>query len=258
MPECDDPKIFVTPYHYGTYEKQAQDLRRDPSPPLPPSRGGYPGGMGIAHVCTRCGATLTRARPERDPYYGLLVVRCPSCGGVEVRRRHPLRQGFRTAIRSFRSLWVLAIQIVLLTALASATLSILNDVEFKLVSQSLRLTLDRDRWELMTMAFMLVLVGVWLTVGLSHWRWWASWGAWALGLTCLQSWMILLDIGSGNLLMDIDGSRWVWRQMLLGAMMIVSIAGVPFGLAIRLALARHRRTSWRRRRRRLQARRSPT
>lgn len=53
--------------------------------------------MGVAHVCAGCGESLTRVRAFDDPHYGLKLVRCPRCGRVETRRRHPILSGWRWA-----------------------------------------------------------------------------------------------------------------------------------------------------------------
>ena len=55
--------------------------------------------MPIAHVCQRCGEGLGRIRPQREPHYGLRVVRCPRCDWTCVRRKSPATESWHALLR---------------------------------------------------------------------------------------------------------------------------------------------------------------
>jgi hypothetical protein len=153
-----------------------------------------------------------------------------------------------------RSLGVLAVQAALLAGLAAGSVAIVGELEIITIPQRLSFYLQREWRPLVSMGLIQVIAGVWLTVGLGHWRWWAPWAAWAALLTVLQTWALR---GASLDFSALRTGRWEWRELLLLAMMAVAVAGVPLGLAIRQAHVRHLRSRWQRRRRRLRAERTP-
>lgn len=66
--------------------------------------------MPIAHGCRGCGEELARVCPQHDPALGLSVVVCPRCASADVRRRHPLIAGRRTARRAVRAFTGMALR----------------------------------------------------------------------------------------------------------------------------------------------------
>lgn len=82
--------------------------------------------MPISRICQTCGEDLAHALAQREPHYGLLVVRCGRCGTVApagVRKAHPLIAGYRLLKRRGAALAWLAFQAAAaggLTALAAA------------------------------------------------------------------------------------------------------------------------------------------
>jgi len=62
----------------------------------------------IAHACHTCGHLLTHVQARWDEGLGLPVVVCPECRAACVRRPHPLRRGWRGAVKCAKTGWGLA------------------------------------------------------------------------------------------------------------------------------------------------------
>ncbi len=215
--------------------------------------------MAMAHVCPACGAALTRVRPSPDPHYGLPLVLCPSCSTAAVRRRHPLQRRTRRGLQVAKALATFLAQLVVLGALAAVTLLLIGQVEDLTTGLSLAAVLRADRLVLASMGGFCVLTGIWLTVGLSHWRWWAAWAAWAALIAGLEA-IVLLWNAPGPPLIDALGvailpgvfevGRYAGRLEILAATLVVAAAGIPPGLAVLQLHGTNRRLRWRKRRRR--------
>lgn len=225
--------------------------------------------MAIAHVCMQCGMALTRLRAGRDPHYRLPMVTCTNCGQACVRRRHPIQRRWRAFARAQTSVCALLLQILLLVALAAATVGSIKWIE-QMVRRgpSIRYQLQHDGWLIAYTGILpAVLVGIWLTAGLSHWRRWWAWAAWGCLIACLLAIGPLLhSLGAPVVEVPrfyvVPGSfglqQWLHRLAILGAIMVIATAGIPLGRGLRTAFARHRAHRWRKRRKRLRARRAGT
>lgn len=222
--------------------------------------------MAIAHVCMQCGMALTRLRPSRDPHYRLPIVTCTNCGQAWVRRRHPIQQRWRAYTGVQTSVCTILLKMLLLVPLIAATVGIIMGVESMLQEVNLRYALRHERWSLAYMTIPLpVLVGIWLTAGLSHWRRWMAWAAWTGLIGCLLAIEPIIEPLLGRLA-ELCGlsvtpasfavDQWLHRLGILGATMVIATAGIPLGRGLQAAFARHRAHRWRKRRRRLRARRA--
>ena len=125
--------------------------------------------MGTAHVCPTCGMALARTRPVEDPRYGLMLVHCPGFGARWVRRRHPIQQRWRAALRVKRSVCALVAQLVLLVCVALGSMTAVNVLESS--RSDLASLLRHEPLTMVSAGILLpIATGLWLTVGLSHWR----------------------------------------------------------------------------------------
>jgi len=141
--------------------------------------------MAIAHVCVQCGRDLARVRPQREPHYGLNLLRCPTCGAASVRRVHPVQGGWRR----FRRLDFVATMIFLrLVGISTLTLfCALSSIFTIALASELRLggneRLPREAVIFAVMLFIIVptLLGAFLTAAFAHiprWKMWLGWLAW--------------------------------------------------------------------------------
>jgi len=221
--------------------------------------------MAISHLCLTCGADLARERAEREPRYGLPLVICPWCGTATVRRRHPMQQQWRSMKRVSLSLVFLGVQASLFLALLASTLIVAwyfgHDRGAGVNME------DTGRQIVLGLSFGLlpISLGAWLTAGLHHWRTWAAWvtfGALALVLLSLD---VLLWPAATKLARAFELSvhaepyqREVWadRLWVLALVMTVAVAGIPLGRLMLAGARRLKRQSWRRRLRRMRARRA--
>lgn len=141
--------------------------------------------MAIAHVCVKCGWDLARVRPQREPHYGLNLVRCPRCGAASVRRQHPIR----AAWRKFRR-FDFAMTLVFLRLVAVATLTLLcaaGSVFTIALASELKRT-NGGPWPREAGLFLIIfylitptLLGAFLTAAFAHiarWKVWLGWLAW--------------------------------------------------------------------------------
>lgn len=217
----------------------------------------------------QCGMALTRLRPSRDPHYRLPMVTCPTCGQASVRRRHPIQQRWRAFTRAQTSVCALLLQILLLVALAAATVGSIKWIE-QMVRRgpSIRYQLQHESWLIAYTGILpAVLVGIWLTAGLGHWRRWRAWAAWGCLIACLLAIEPIVD-SPGRPVVEVsrfyaipgsfDMQLWFHRLAILGVTMVIATAGIPIGRGVRAAYARNRALRWRKRRRRLRARRAGT
>ncbi len=215
----------------------------------------------------QCGMALTRLRPSRDPHYRLPMVTCTNCGQASVRRRHPIQQRWRAFTRTQTSVCALLLQILLLVALAAATVGSIKWIE-QMVRRgpNIRYQLQHESWLIAYTGILpAVLVGIWLTAGLSHWRRGMAWAACGCLIACLLAIGPLLD-SPGIPVVEIsrfyvvpgsfDMPQWLHRLAILGVTMVIATAGIPLGRGLRAAYARHRAHRWRKRRTRLRARRA--
>lgn len=183
--------------------------------------------MPLSHTCASCGAELCRIRALPDPVYGLPIVVCPRCGTACVRRRHPVPARWREAVRVFASLRWLGMQVVLLALLVVVFAVYVHSLRqdytgFKpALSEWLsKRDAESSRWlvrsfwregTVWSVAGWLMFatgIGVWLTAGLAHWRWWCALLAWLALELCAVS------VGPAvNTVMDWAGRSAVTRDL---------------------------------------------
>jgi hypothetical protein len=211
----------------------------------------------ISHICTRCGVDLARVRPTIDPQYALPLVTCPRCAQVAVRRHHPLPL---TARRAWRAAWAVVALLVQMSLVVLITVLSLERIHrlAEFVERSLGgLRLHReDAVGLAVFAGIGVVVGVWLTAGLSHWRRASAFVGWGLWLV-VWIWIIHVFLAIGAAIDAVAGSRF-WRFIDFEAIALhseavvpllsVAFLGVPIGLAARRTVAHVRSERWRSRR----------
>ena len=224
--------------------------------------------MAIAHVCVHCGRDLARVRPQREPHYGLNLVRCPGCGAASVRRRHPVWHGWRT----FRRL-DFALTMIFLRFLGIASMTVLCAfgaiLTIALASELERpgATLSREMLLFLLLFYLLLplTLGTFLRTAFAHvapWKMWVGWLVWMTAVVCvislhpLESQMDPRGVLGGELSMF----RWVFYGCLfivvpgvaaIVALLILALPGIFTGnllLRLRDALAS---AKWRWRRKRL-------
>ena len=231
--------------------------------------------MAIAHVCLQCGWDLARTRPQREPHYGLMLLRCPRCRTPAVRRVHPVKSRWRQLLRFHWQTNVLGFQVAGLALFTGATVMTAIGM-LLLLAEWQRLGHAPHGAGLMlawTFAILAPLVGAWLTAAFSHlgrWRLWPGWLAW-IALV-----LVLMSI-HGPLPREIDPRHAIrglssdppllpWfaqgvqsvvlpAMLMVMLMMICALAGLPLGMGmLRLAAAlRQAKRRRLRRRRRLSA-----
>ena len=230
--------------------------------------------MRSSHLCSSCGYDLAWHRAVREPIYGLAVVRCPECGRVSVRERHPTVRRWRQTI------WVLtAVRALIAQALMAAALLLWSS--FACVW--LAMTVEDDGWWAVvdpsasirgydfgglnagTISFVGIsmVAGLWLTVGLAHWRRWAAWGTWGGLLAVVLSLDVVTVPGIWNLIrplvehsgsLPVNGEAYLLRFVAVGLMMTIAVAGVPLARMALRANRAYRKRRWGRRKRRWRAR----
>lgn len=219
--------------------------------------------MAIAHICAQCGWDLARLPPTPEPIYNLLVIDCPRCHCTAVRRRHPIWQSWRTFLRLKTSLLALFAHAFVLCVLVMFNFAVIHfGDEFH--DEVPRDILENEKTALIFgLVVIPVVTGTWLTSGLHHVRRWIAWLGWSTFIGLLASIEVLeYEINRYVALprwIIIDGDpveRWQLRLVVLAAMMIVALAGIPIGHAVLRAYRRHRQHYWRRRRARFRKRRT--
>lgn len=199
--------------------------------------------MTISHACPRCGAALTLVRPRREPHYGLPLVFCPGCGTPWHRRPDPIVDAWHRLWRLVRSLAVLWLQLVALGVLTAIAVVLVGRVRW--ASRAIEVATQWTYSELCGAAAFLVLSGVWLTAGLSHWKRWQAflaWGALIAAIDALSLWW-RDDFGSSWRAAMPLPSLALDRLTLIAMLLLVAMAGVPVGLGVR-RLYHARRSRW--------------
>lgn len=107
-----------------------------------------------------------------------------------------------------------------------------------------------------------MVTGLWLTVGLSHWRRPAAWGTWAALVACLLTVQSYADarvpplvelLGVAVIPGSADLERWLRRLLTLGIVLVIAVSGVPAGRILLRVYARNRQLRFRKRRARQRA-----
>ena len=227
--------------------------------------------MAIAHVCLGCGADLARIHVIRDPHYRLPIVTCPDCGEACVRRVDPILQRWRAFQRLAAAVCALLVQVLIVLLLATATAGVIDAVP-----DLLPVVISGDLFDLLygqSLAALVigvtlpVLTGVWMTIGLGHWRPWLARAVWGLLIAGLLSWdMLWLAFETiGNRLGIVSGVGaeahlqlafydWILRVFILFVFLMFTFAGSPLGAVLLKIHARRRTRRWSRRRARLRRR----
>ncbi len=218
--------------------------------------------MAISHLCLHCGIDLAHIRPRREPHYGLSIIRCPDCQTVSVRRRHPLWRFWSTLRRLDWALTVLVANACALTALLIAMVT--GVIWFVSLSSTSLPGPDWSESDWIQAGLLLIalpmLIGTWLTAGLSHWRrapaWLAFFGLAVLGLTAVFG-VELIVASSGqrqpgwtrSSTAEVITHQLVLSVALAYLLMIVAIPGILPGRSLLWLLRRARSALWRARRR---------
>ena len=227
--------------------------------------------MGIAHVCLGCGADLARIRVIRDPHYRLPIVTCPGCGEACVRRLDPILQRWRSFQPLAVALCALSVQVLIVLALATATVLVIDAVPdllpVRISGNVFDLLYDQSFAALVIGVTLPVLTGVWMTIGLGHWRPWLARAGWGLLIAGLLSWdMLWLAFETiGNRLGIVSGVGaeahlqlafydWILRVFILFVFLMLTFAGSPLGAVLLKIHARRQSRRWNRRRARLRRR----
>lgn len=217
--------------------------------------------MAIAHVCLGCGKDLARLRAAIEPHYGLPIVRCPTCGLVCVRRRHPQWRVWRSIIRVGSSLAALVLQLAAALILAVMTIAFAGLILSTLTGEPPPIDRTSPRAMLLLAALVLavsILNGVWLSAALGHVARRRAWIGWFLFLVSCLACLFVPFLMDGPSSMDL----LLFTLFSMGAisfiagMLVVGLAGVPLGNLILRFLTSYRRSRWRRRRMRLRLLRS--
>jgi hypothetical protein len=234
--------------------------------------------VAISHVCMECGLDLARVRAAPDPHYGLPMVTCPRCARACV-RWHPSRIGWRGARRVRRAAVGLAAQVVILlgsaaiTTIASMSMAVERFTP-RTVAQDFMAVLRGDEDLLMSGPLVAagallgwaVLVGLWLSATLRHLgapRAILLWGA-GVQVLILASGIVQLAadradpqpahaagtvIAAGGAVVDSSPMHWrseealgLWPRVAAAAGLItlLTLAGLPVGMAARTSLDRRR------------------
>lgn len=231
--------------------------------------------MAIAHVCLQCGWDLAWVRPQREPHYGLPLIRCPSCRAPAVRRVHPVKARWRQLVRFHWQTNILGFQFALIALFTFVTVMtavgwLFMVAEWQRLHHPPRPTAWMTVW---TFAILAPLTGAWLTTAFSHisrWRVWLGWLGWIALILMIVSIHGPIDreIDHRPTLRGVAGDPalvpWFFDglqavvipgMLLAMLMMTTALAGMPLGFGV-LRLGRAiRRAAWRgrRRRRRLSA-----
>ena len=225
--------------------------------------------MAIAHICAKCGRDLARVRPQREPHYGLNLVRCPKCSAASVRRKHPIWDGWQRFRRLDFALTLIGLRIIgigTITAWCTAgcilTLALLSEIEV-----SHRMPRETGLFMVIFYVLLPLLLGTFLTAAFAHiprWKMWLGWLVWMMVILFIVSAHGPIDpqFDPRPNPEDIDGPIWPW--LLRGGLFIVLPASLAMiamlicalpGLLIGRALLRLRdalgRAKWRWRRKRL-------
>jgi len=227
--------------------------------------------MAIAHVCLGCGAALARIRAIRDPHYRLPIVICPSCGEACVRRVDPILQRWRAFQSLAAALCALLVQVLIVLSLAPATASVVaavpDIISMQVTDNVFDLLYNQSIPAMVVGVTLPVLTGVWMTIGLGHWRPWLARAIWGLLIAGLLSWdMLWLAFETiGNRLGIVSGVGaeahlqlafydWLLRVLVLFVFLMLTFAGSPLGAVLLKIHARRRTRRWSRRRARLRRR----
>lgn len=225
--------------------------------------------MAIAHVCAKCGWDLARVRPQREPHYGLNLVRCPKCQAASVRRKHPIW----AAWRRFRRL-DFAVTLIGLRAIGICTITLFCTLGSIATIGLVGVFGARQRMPGEAGLFLVVfyvllplLLGTFLTAAFAHiarWKMWLGWLAWMAAILFLVSMHGPLDsqFDPRPNPEDIDGPivGWLFQGVVnvvlpalvaVTVMLLIALPGALIGrVLLRLGEAL-RRAKWRWRRKRL-------
>ncbi len=238
-----------------------------------------------------CGLDLARVRAAPDPHYGLPMVTCPRCARACV-RWHPSRIGWRGQRRTRWAAAGLGAQVaVLLGSAAITTMASISMAAERftprVVAEDFMAVLRGDEDMLMSGPLVAagallgwgVLVGTWLSATLRHLGVPCAvllWGA-LVQVLILASGIVQLAadradpqvaqaagtvIAAGGAVVDSSPMYWRSEEVLdlwprvaaaAGLITLLTLAGLPLGMAARTSLDRRRsrRTAKARRRRRL-------
>jgi hypothetical protein len=224
--------------------------------------------MPMAHLCDWCGLELSRVSSVYDRELALRVVMCPGCGRGAVRRRHPLPAFFRRMVRLNAALERLLLQLFAIWVFGSFTIL---GISLTIETFGRGWRSSGDDWLFIGFFYGIVPIamGAWLYGAFAHARSFRVWLSWFVAV------YVAMALGySFGAITDAAWNRWgesfevllsrafhdaplraLTAVLLLGAMMVVALAGIPLGALARWASHRFRswRFNFRRRRRRMEA-----
>ncbi|MFK7959029.1 MAG: zinc ribbon domain-containing protein [Phycisphaerales bacterium] len=228
--------------------------------------------MSRSHLCSECGRELARVRARREPVYGLWLVTCPHCGRHQARRRDPWRELIRWFLRA--DALVTAAGLQLAAAAASCIIGLIAVAGGWELLTGTDGNVPTDPQAIVAYAIFAVggagVCGAWLTAGLLHWRRWAAWTVYGLGLFLASFGIVVFanatelwqargrDDDWGTLLRIMTGPPG--RRMLVadagivvaltGTFLAAATVGLPIGWGIVWITSRLRMLRWRTFRRR--------
>ncbi len=229
--------------------------------------------MPISHICLNCGVDLARVRSTPHPTLAINAVVCPECGVAAVRRKHPLIRDSRRFLRARRAIWTLVGQFTLLAgfltfaaAIAHATARWTYDEQVSLRALALaavaaepsgsRRVDSEAPYVLIFFAVASVAAGIWLGIGLPHWRVITRPPAYAAALalaalTPVLAWAFFVVpvhaiAGRTYHYTGPTASGWLTVAAVLLASFVISTLTLPIGIGMQRMLDAHRRSRRRR------------
>lgn len=210
-----------------------------------------------AHACHRCGQDLTRVRAVPDPVYQLPLVQCPRCRYAVVRARNRARQFWWSVGRIEASIGALLLQMVAAVTTGAVLFGIAWGLARAWPIRWAAMTLEAWIYAAVIVVFVLV-VGVWTTACFPHWRRPLATVTYsALVITVCTAFALLAHAFElrhvalhGGHVDQVDWPEFGRTVAALALLGVVSLGGVGPGLLMERSWAEHRRTLWRRRRKR--------
>lgn len=229
--------------------------------------------MAISHLCLSCGLDLARVRVSRDNALHAPIVTCPECGSSAIRRKPALVKAWRTAMRRRTAAWTLVAQLVVFNAtiwsIAGLSWTISHQMQddhqslvqvivdaFRLEGSPMRRFDNVGPWHVSIWIFASLAAGLWLGSALPHWKRWAPYVVWPIGLTTAFSapfigWAIWFPVAAlAARPTYYDGpsmAGWLIGMQVIAASCVLTCIAVQAGPFARRSWNRSRARRWRKR-----------